>query len=75
MIYLGSFGLFFTCFTLFIRWVPAIAIAEVKGVLPAADPHFDEEHGDEHEHAHDAKESEKDSKKEDSKHAEKGAEA
>lgn len=30
---LGSFGLFFTCFLLFCRFVPVIAISEVKGVL------------------------------------------
>lgn len=29
----GSFGLFFTCFLLFCRFVPVIAMAEVKGVL------------------------------------------
>jgi molybdopterin-containing oxidoreductase family membrane subunit len=29
----GSFGLFFTCFLLFCRFLPAIAMAEVKGVL------------------------------------------
>ena len=29
----GSFGLFFTCFLLFCRFIPAIAMAEVKGVL------------------------------------------
>jgi molybdopterin-containing oxidoreductase family membrane subunit len=29
----GSFGLFFTCFLLFCRWLPTIAMAEVKGVL------------------------------------------
>ncbi len=29
----GSFGLFFTCFLLFVRFVPVIAISEVKGVL------------------------------------------
>jgi molybdopterin-containing oxidoreductase family membrane subunit len=45
--YLGTLGLFFTCFLLFIRWIPMIAVAEVKGVLPAADPHFG------HHHAHD----------------------
>jgi Ni/Fe-hydrogenase subunit HybB-like protein len=32
----GSFGLFFTMFFLFIRFVPAIAIAEVKMQLPEA---------------------------------------
>jgi len=30
---LGSFGLFFTCFLLFCRLLPVIAIGEVKGVL------------------------------------------
>ena len=29
----GSFGLFFTCFLLFARFVPVIAISEIKGVL------------------------------------------
>ncbi len=29
----GSFGLFFTCFLLFCRFLPVIAIGEVKGVL------------------------------------------
>jgi Ni/Fe-hydrogenase subunit HybB-like protein len=29
----GSFGLFFSCFLLFCRFVPVIAMAEVKGVL------------------------------------------
>jgi molybdopterin-containing oxidoreductase family membrane subunit len=29
---LGSFGLFFTCFLLFCRFLPMIAIAEIKGV-------------------------------------------
>jgi molybdopterin-containing oxidoreductase family membrane subunit len=46
--YAGTLGFFFTAFLLFIRWVPMIAIAEVKGVLPEADPHFghDEPHGE-----------------------------
>ena len=29
---LGSFGLFFTCFLLFCRFLPMIAVAEIKGV-------------------------------------------
>jgi molybdopterin-containing oxidoreductase family membrane subunit len=33
MTLIGSFGLFFTCFLLFCRFVPVIAISEVKGVL------------------------------------------
>jgi Ni/Fe-hydrogenase subunit HybB-like protein len=51
-IYAGTLGLFFTCFLLFIRWLPMIAIAEVKGVLPAADPHAGHEH-DAHAHHED----------------------
>ncbi len=43
--YAGTLGLFFTAFLLFIRWIPMIAIAEVKGVLPEADPHHEGEHG------------------------------
>jgi molybdopterin-containing oxidoreductase family membrane subunit len=44
--YLGTFGLFFTLFLLFLRYLPAVAIAEVKAVTPAADPHYhpEEEH-------------------------------
>jgi Ni/Fe-hydrogenase subunit HybB-like protein len=36
---IGSFGLFFTLFCLFIRYLPMIAIAEIKAVMPAANPH------------------------------------
>ena len=35
----GSFGLFMTLFLLFIRFLPILAIAEIKGVMPEADPH------------------------------------
>ena len=41
--FLGSFGLFFTLFLLFLRFVPMVAMAEVKGVMPEADPHFYDE--------------------------------
>ncbi len=37
--FVGSFGQFMTLFLLFIRFLPAIAISEVKGVTPQADPH------------------------------------
>src|SRR5207237_9996517 len=37
--YLGTFGLFFTFFILFMRFLPMIAIAETKGVTAHADPH------------------------------------
>jgi molybdopterin-containing oxidoreductase family membrane subunit len=36
---LGSFGLFFTMFCLFVRFVPMVATSEVKTVLPQAHPH------------------------------------
>ena len=42
--FVGSFGLFFTLFALFVRYAPMVAMAEVKTVLPEADPH----HGDDH---------------------------
>ena len=37
--FVGSFGLFFTFFLLFLRFLPMVALAEVKGVMPEADPH------------------------------------
>ena len=45
---LGAFGLFFTMFLLFCRFLPMIAMAEVKMIMPEADPH----HGDDHAHDH-----------------------
>ncbi|MBL7961050.1 polysulfide reductase NrfD [bacterium] len=39
MTFIGSFGLFFVLFLLFLRFLPMIAMAEVKGILPQADPH------------------------------------
>jgi Ni/Fe-hydrogenase subunit HybB-like protein len=36
--FLGSLGLFFTLFALFIRWVPQVAMFEVKAILPGAQP-------------------------------------
>jgi molybdopterin-containing oxidoreductase family membrane subunit len=37
--FVGTFGLFMTLYLLFMRFLPAIAIGEVKGVTPQADPH------------------------------------
>ena len=44
----GSFGLFLTLFLLFCRWLPMIAMAEVKTILPQAHPGHEEvgTHGD-----------------------------
>ena len=44
--YLGSFGLFFTMFLLFARFLPVIAISEVKNVTPQANPHHGQGHGE-----------------------------
>ena len=43
MLLVGSFGLFFTLFLLFVRFVPIIAMSEVKGVLPQAKVHHHHE--------------------------------
>jgi len=45
----GTFGIFLTLFLLFVRFLPMIAIAEVKAVLPQADPHH---HAEEETHVH-----------------------
>jgi len=37
--YLGTLGAFFTMYLLFIKFLPLIAISEVKGASPQADPH------------------------------------
>jgi molybdopterin-containing oxidoreductase family membrane subunit len=35
----GTFGIFLSLFLLFMRFLPMIAMSEVKIVLPEADPH------------------------------------
>jgi len=40
--FLGTFGLFMTLFLLFVRFLPMIAIAEIKGVMPQAHAHHGE---------------------------------
>jgi Ni/Fe-hydrogenase subunit HybB-like protein len=47
--YVGSIGLFFTLFSLFIRWIPMIAMFEVKAALPGAQPSHHGGHVGEHE--------------------------
>ena len=42
--FLGSFGLFFTLFLLILKFMPMVAIAEVKMVMPESDPHHGEVH-------------------------------
>ncbi len=45
---IGSFGLFFTLFCLFVRFLPIVAAAEVKSVLPQAVAHHNEAPAIEH---------------------------
>jgi molybdopterin-containing oxidoreductase family membrane subunit len=45
---LGTFGLFLFLFLLFIRFFPVIAMAEVKAVLPQANPHSEAAHAGGH---------------------------
>jgi len=47
--YIGSLGLFFTLFSLFIRWIPMIAMFEVKAALPGAQPSHHGAHDQERE--------------------------
>jgi molybdopterin-containing oxidoreductase family membrane subunit len=37
--FMGTIGVFFTLFLLFMRWLPMVAMAEVKGTMAQADPH------------------------------------
>ena len=37
--FVGSLGLFFSLFLLFVRFLPIVAMSEVKGTLSQADPH------------------------------------
>jgi Ni/Fe-hydrogenase subunit HybB-like protein len=41
--FFGTFGFFTMNFLLFMRFLPVIAMSEVKGVLPQSDPHYEEE--------------------------------
>lgn len=57
---LGTFGLFFFLFLLFVRFFPVIAMSEVKAVMPQANPHWEgyghaaggHDHAGEHAHDH-----------------------
>jgi molybdopterin-containing oxidoreductase family membrane subunit len=53
MTFVGSLGIFMTLFLLFCRFLPMLAISEVKNVLPMADPHNEMyAHGNTHSPAH-----------------------
>lgn len=38
--YLGTFGLFFTCFFLFAKYMPVIAVAEIKSILKTSGENY-----------------------------------
>jgi molybdopterin-containing oxidoreductase family membrane subunit len=40
--YIGTIGIFTSLFLLFIRFLPMIAMSEVKTAVPEADPHYGE---------------------------------
>jgi molybdopterin-containing oxidoreductase family membrane subunit len=46
----GTFGIFTTLFLLFLKFLPAFAMSEIKNVMPAAHPHHPSSH-DAHGHA------------------------
>jgi Ni/Fe-hydrogenase subunit HybB-like protein len=50
-LFIGSLGLFFTCFLIFARYAPVVAIAEVKSILKAAGDQYEGKNT--HGHAHD----------------------
>jgi molybdopterin-containing oxidoreductase family membrane subunit len=43
--FVGSCGIFATLFLLFLKFLPTFAMAEVKAVMPQADPHGHGDHG------------------------------
>lgn len=60
-IYIGTFGLFFTCYLIFVRVAPVVAVAEVKSILKSGGDQYVGEnvthkhhhhHEDEIEHGH-----------------------
>jgi molybdopterin-containing oxidoreductase family membrane subunit len=44
--YLGTFGLFFTCYFLFSKFFPVIAIAEIKHILKKSGENYKEKMGE-----------------------------
>jgi Ni/Fe-hydrogenase subunit HybB-like protein len=53
-IYIGTFGLFFTCYLIFVRVAPVVAVAEVKSILKTGgDQYVGENATHKHHHHHD----------------------
>ena len=51
-LFVGSLGLFFTCFLIFARVAPVIAIAEVKSILKYAGDQYSGPNAKKHDHGH-----------------------
>ena len=44
--YLGTFGLFFTCYFLFAKFFPVIAVAEIKAILKTSGENYKDKMSD-----------------------------
>lgn len=47
-IYVGTFGLFFTCYLIFVRVAPVVAVAEIKSILKSAGDQYTGENANHH---------------------------
>jgi Ni/Fe-hydrogenase subunit HybB-like protein len=58
-IYVGTFGLFFTCYLIFVRVAPVVAVAEIKHILKSGGNQYVGENAThKHSHGHDYSEAE-----------------
>ncbi len=58
-IYVGTFGLFFTCYLIFVRVAPVVAVAEIKHILKSGGNQYVGENATQkHSHGHDHSEAE-----------------
>jgi len=55
-IYIGTFGLFFTCYLIFVRVAPVVAVAEIKSILKSGGDQYVGENATQHHshHGHDS---------------------
>jgi molybdopterin-containing oxidoreductase family membrane subunit len=51
-IYIGTFGLFFTCYLIFVRVAPVVAVAEIKAILKSAGSQYVGENATHKHHSH-----------------------
>jgi molybdopterin-containing oxidoreductase family membrane subunit len=51
-IYLGTFGLFFTCYLIFVRVAPVVAVAEIKHILKSGGDQYVGENAKHSHHEH-----------------------